>query len=136
MLFCDLDADRAAALADEVGGETRDSLAALVADADVLLLAVKPAALDAVAEELGARAPPILSVLAATPLERLGEAFPGVPALRVMPNQPAEVGAGVLVYAEPRGLPRGAARRADRPARRARRRRSRCRRSRSTPRWR
>ena len=73
----------------------------------MLLLAVKPPALDAVAEELGHAAPPILSVLAATSLERIAEAFPGVPALRVMPNQPAEVGAGVLVYAEPRGLDGG-----------------------------
>ena len=101
MLFCDIDAERAETLANEVGGETRASLGELVADSDALLLAVKPAALDSVAEELGGEAPPILSVLAATPLERLRTAFPGVPVLRVMPNQPAAVGSGVLCYAEP-----------------------------------
>jgi len=101
MLFSDLDHERAQRLADEVKGETRPDLASLVADSDALLLAVKPAGLDEVARELGGEAPPILSVMAATPLERLNEAFPGVPVLRVMPNQPAEVGRGVMIYAAP-----------------------------------
>lgn len=101
MLFSDLDAHRAQRLADEVGGETRADLARLVADSDAIVLAVKPAALDAVASELGGKAPPILSVIAATPLERINQAFPGVPVLRVMPNQPAEVGRGVMVHAAP-----------------------------------
>ena len=99
MLFCDLDAERAERLARETGGETRPDLASLRDDTDALLLAVKPAGLDAVAAELGGKAPAIMSVMAATTLERLAEAFPGVPALRVMPNQPAEVGQGVLVHA-------------------------------------
>jgi len=101
MLFADLDAERAQSLAADVGGETRPDLVSLAADSDALLLAVKPAALDAVAEELGGKAPPILSVMAATPLEAINAAFPGVPALRVMPNQPAEVGRGVMVHAAP-----------------------------------
>jgi len=101
MLFADLDAERAQSLADEVGGETRADLRLLAADSDAILLAVKPAALDDVASELQGKAPPILSVIAATPLERINQAFPGVPALRVMPNQPAEVGRGVMVHAAP-----------------------------------
>ena len=103
LMFADLDAERAQSLADEVGGETRADLASLAADADALLLAVKPDALDAVAEELDGQAPPIISVMAATPLERINAAFPGVPVLRVMPNQPAEVGRGVMVHAPPQG---------------------------------
>ncbi len=101
MLFSDLDSERAESLAREVGGEARPDLASLVADSEALLLAVKPAALDDVAAELGGTAPMILSVMAATPLHRLNDAFPGVPALRVMPNQPAEVGRGVMVHAAP-----------------------------------
>jgi pyrroline-5-carboxylate reductase len=104
MLFCDIDAERAAALAGEVGGETRASLGELASDCDVVLLAVKPAALEAVAGELGGRAPAILSVLAVTPIARIAEAFPGVPVLRVMPNQPVEVRSGVLCYAPPLGM--------------------------------
>ena len=105
MLFCDLDAERATALAREVGGETRPTLAELAADCDVLVLAVKPAALDAVAEELGGKAPALISMLAVVSTERLAEAFPGVPALRLMPNQPVEVRRGVLCYVPPEGMP-------------------------------
>ncbi len=101
MLFSDIDAERAQSLADEVGGETRPDLTSLAADSDAIVLAVKPAALDDVASELEGKAPPILSVMAVTPLARLNEAFPGVPALRVIPNQPAEVGRGVMAHAAP-----------------------------------
>jgi pyrroline-5-carboxylate reductase len=104
MLFCDLDSSRAEALAAEVGGETRADLRSLATDSDVLVLAVKPLALLEVAEELGGKAPPILSVLAATGVERLRDTFPGVPVMRVMPNQPVEVGRGVLCYVEPAGM--------------------------------
>jgi pyrroline-5-carboxylate reductase len=98
MLFCDLDRERASALAAEVEGETRDSLPALIADSEVVLLAVKPAALDDVAEEMGHAAPALLSVMAVTPTQRLAEAFPGIPVLRVMPNQAVEVRRGVICY--------------------------------------
>jgi pyrroline-5-carboxylate reductase len=107
MLFCDLDAERAAALAQEVGGETRAGLPELAANSDVVVLAVKPAALDAVAEELAGKAPALISMLAVTSTARLAEAFPGVPILRVMPNQPVEVRRGVLCYVPPRAMPEG-----------------------------
>jgi pyrroline-5-carboxylate reductase len=105
MLFCDLDAERAEALAGDVGGETRPGLRALADDADVLVLAVKPAALEAVAHELGGEAPGILSVLAVTPIARIAEAFPGVGILRVMPNQPVEVRRGVICHAGAHEMP-------------------------------
>jgi pyrroline-5-carboxylate reductase len=101
MLFCDLDAERARELAAEVGGETRSSLAELAGDTDVVMLAVKPGALDEVAGELGGDAPALISVLAATTTGRIAEAFPAVPALRVMPNQPVEVRRGILCYPPP-----------------------------------
>lgn len=99
MLFCDLDAPRAETLAEEVGGQTRPRLSELADDSDVVVLAVKPAALEAVAEELEGSVPALLSVLAVTPIARIAEAFPGVPILRVMPNQPVEVRRGVLCHA-------------------------------------
>jgi pyrroline-5-carboxylate reductase len=104
MAFCDLDSMRAEALAAEVGGEVVPDLPGLRDNCDVLVLAVKPAALEEVAAELDARAPALLSVMAATGTDRLAAAFPGVPTLRVMPNQPAEVGAGVLCYVIPEGM--------------------------------
>jgi pyrroline-5-carboxylate reductase len=105
MLFCDLDRDRAAALAGEVGGETRDTLGELGSDSDVVVLAVKPAALDDVAKELDGRVAALLSVVAATPVVRLAEAFPGVPLIRLMPNQPVEARRGVLCLVPPQGMP-------------------------------
>jgi pyrroline-5-carboxylate reductase len=107
MLFCDLDPARAAAVAAEVGGQTRDSLPELAKDCEVLVLAVKPGALRDVAEELDGRAPALISILAATPTARIAEAFPGVPALRLMPNQPVEVRRGVLCYVAAEGMPDG-----------------------------
>lgn len=104
MLFSDLDAARAEALAADVGGETRPSLAELRDDADVIFLAVKPAALDAVASELDGSVPALVSVLAATPIARLAAAFPGVPILRLMPNQPVEVRRGVICHPPPSGM--------------------------------
>src|SRR3954452_24603441 len=103
MLFCDVDAARAAALADEVGGQTRARLEEL-ADCDVVVLAVKPPALDAVAEEMGGKAPALISVLAVTPTTRIAAAFPGAPVLRVMPNQPVEVRRGVLCHVPAIGM--------------------------------
>jgi pyrroline-5-carboxylate reductase len=105
MLFCDIDAPRAQALAEQVGGQTRTTLRELAHSSDVVVLAVKPAALDAVAEELEGRAPALLSVLAATSVARIAESFPGVPALRVMPNQPVEVRRGVLCHAPAHEMP-------------------------------
>src|SRR3954453_8623596 len=71
MLFRDLDAERARALTEEGGGEARASLPELARDVDVLVRAVKPAALDEVAKELEGEAPPLISVLAATTAARI-----------------------------------------------------------------
>jgi pyrroline-5-carboxylate reductase len=105
MLFCDLDAERARAVADEVGGETRSSLPELARDSEVVVLAVKPVALADVAEELDGQAPALISVLAVTPTTKIADVFPGVPALRLMPNQPVEVRRGVLCYVAGEGMP-------------------------------
>jgi pyrroline-5-carboxylate reductase len=101
MLFCDLDRERAESLADAVGGETRDSLGELATDCDLVVLAVKPAALDDVAKELDPKPAAVLSVMAATPVARLKQAIPDVPIARVMPNQPVEVRRGVLCLVAP-----------------------------------
>jgi len=100
MVFCDLERERAAALAEELSGAVADDLASLATEVDLVVLGVKPAALEAAAAELAPAQPKaILSMLAATKLEQLEAALPGVPIVRVMPNQPVEVRRGVLVYA-------------------------------------
>jgi pyrroline-5-carboxylate reductase len=97
MLFSDSGSGRAAALADELGGEAVSN-AEVAERADVVVLAVKPAALDSVAPEIGA-ARAIVSVLAATPLDRLRAALPGAQILRTMPNVGVEVRQGVICVA-------------------------------------
>jgi pyrroline-5-carboxylate reductase len=95
MLFTDSGSGRAAALAAEVGGEAVGSNAELAERADVVVLAVKPAMLGRVAAELsGART--VVSLLGATSLQALQDAFPGAETIRVMPNVAVEVRRGVL----------------------------------------
>jgi pyrroline-5-carboxylate reductase len=97
MLFSDSGSGRAAALAAELGGEALPA-EEVAKRADALILAVKPAALDAVAPSLQ-EADEIVSVLAATPLARLREAFPDATVLRTMPNVGVEVRKGVICVA-------------------------------------
>lgn len=97
MLFSDSGSGRAAALAAELGGEA-GSNAEIAAQADLLVVAVKPAQLEAVAAELGA-AQRVVSILAAISVQRLQEEFPGAEVLRVMPNLGVEVRKGVLCVA-------------------------------------
>jgi pyrroline-5-carboxylate reductase len=98
MLFSDSGSGRAAELAREVGGEAVASNGEIGERADVVVLAVKPAKLDEVATELGA-AKVVVSLLGATPLERVAAAFPAAAAIRVMPNVGVEVRRGVLCVA-------------------------------------
>jgi pyrroline-5-carboxylate reductase len=110
MAFLDVDREKAEALAEEVGGSVAQDAAELVAESDLAALAVKPAILEEVASELAPAGPPaLLSMLAATPLDRIEGAFPGVPAIRVMPNQPVEVRRGVLCYSRGGDVPEGVA---------------------------
>jgi pyrroline-5-carboxylate reductase len=103
MLFSDGGSGRAAELARELGGEALSS-AEIAERADLVVLAVKPAALEAVAPELAA-ARVVISLLGATPLERVAAAFPAAEAHRVMPNVAVEVGSGVLCLAGPPSPP-------------------------------
>jgi pyrroline-5-carboxylate reductase len=98
MLFTDSGSGRAAELAREVGGQAVDSNRELAERSELLVLAVKPAALESAAAELqGAEA--VASLLGATPLERVENAFSGAAVCRVMPNLAVEVRQGVLCLA-------------------------------------
>jgi pyrroline-5-carboxylate reductase len=97
MLFSDSGSGRAAALAEELGGEAVSN-AEIAERADVVVLAVKPARLEEAAAELqGAKT--VVSLLGATPLPAVAAAFPGATAVRVMPNVAVEVRRGVLCLA-------------------------------------
>lgn len=97
MLFSDAGSGRAKALAEELGGEAVGN-AEVAERADLVVLAVKPAKLDEVAPELQA-ARSLVSILAAVPVRRVSDAFPGAEVLRLMPNVGVEVRRGVLCIA-------------------------------------
>jgi pyrroline-5-carboxylate reductase len=99
VLATDSGSGRAAALARELGGEAATSNADLAERVEVIVLCHKPAQLDAVAAEIGDRARRVVSVLAATPLQRLRAAYPGAQVARAMPNTPVEIRRGVTCMA-------------------------------------
>jgi len=97
-LVADIDAAKARALADQLGGEAVGSNAELAERADAVVLCHKPKQLDEVAAEVAGHARVVVSILAATSTEQLEAAYPGVPVYRFIPNIPAEVRQGVLCY--------------------------------------
>jgi pyrroline-5-carboxylate reductase len=98
LLFTDGGSGRAAAIAEEVGGRAAPDNGALASDADLIVLAVKPAHLGPVITGLTEPGKPILSVLGGTSLATLAKALPTVPLARVMPNLAVENRQGVLCY--------------------------------------
>lgn len=72
----------------------------VAAEAEIMLLAVKPQSLNAAAIGLtNAPADCIVSILAGVTLSQLEMMFPSKPIIRAMPNTPAQVGAGVTAIA-------------------------------------
>ena len=72
----------------------------VAAEAEIMLLAVKPQSLNAAAIGLAnAPATCIVSILAGVTLAQLETMFPSKPIIRAMPNTPAQVGAGVTAIA-------------------------------------
>ena len=89
----------------QFGINTHADNADAVADADVIVLAVKPQLIDRVLESLADSVRPeavVISVAAGTPVERLKRALkPGQAIVRVMPNTPALIGLGATgLYAD------------------------------------
>jgi len=98
----DVAAERLAYLSEKYGVATSLDTAAVAAQADVLFLTVKPqviaAALDTVAPAV-ARKTLVISVAAGVTLAALEERLPQVPVVRVLPNTPVAVGAGMSAIA-------------------------------------
>jgi pyrroline-5-carboxylate reductase len=99
VLVTDVVAEKAQALAAELGGEAVETNAEVAERADVVLLAHKPAQLEDVAHSTHGNAKAIASILGGTPIEALERAYPDVPVHRFLPSIPAEVRQGVTCYA-------------------------------------
>jgi len=104
LLLANRHPEKARALAGEIGGEVADN-AAVWNKADYIFLGVKPKLVPAVLAEalplLSRRAaPPVLVSMAAdVPLEKLSRMTQGLcPIIRILPNIPVSVGAGVVFY--------------------------------------
>jgi pyrroline-5-carboxylate reductase len=101
LLACDISAEARRAFTATTGVRCEPTAQALVADADVLLLAVKPQVAAAVAAELmpirqGAL---VISICAGIGINKLQQWFKTGNVVRVMPNTPLMVGKGASAYA-------------------------------------
>ena len=99
LLCADPLAVRARGLAEEVQGEALASNAEVAEQADLVVLCHKPAQLAQVALEIAPHASAVASILAATPLEALKDAYPDRPVYRFIPSLPVEVRQGAVVQA-------------------------------------
>ena len=105
VLCSDGGSGRARALADELGGEALPSNLEVAERSDLVVLSHKPAQLQSVAREIAGHVKAVASVLGGTTIASLQEAYPGVPAIRLMPNTPVEVRRGVICYAAAPDVP-------------------------------
>ncbi len=101
VLCTDSGSGRAVELAALVGGEAVGSNRELAERADLVVLAHKPAQLDAVSREIAGAAQAVVSILARTTQAEVRAAYPDTPVFRIEPNTPVEVRKGVLAFAEP-----------------------------------
>jgi pyrroline-5-carboxylate reductase len=108
VLCADPVGERARRLAADVGGEALATNIEVAKRADLVVLCHKPAQLHDVAAELAPHAKAIASILAATPLAALREAYPDVPVYRFIPSLPVEVRQGAVVQGADAASPGGA----------------------------
>jgi pyrroline-5-carboxylate reductase len=102
VLVSDASGDRLATLRQTYGIDTTLSNLEVAQSASVVLLAVKPQSLASIAAEFKGAAVVCdlwLSILAGVPLSKLEAALGDCPIIRVMPNTPALVGAGITALA-------------------------------------
>jgi pyrroline-5-carboxylate reductase len=99
VLVTDVLADRAQALADEVGGEALATGADGARRADLVVLCHKPPGLQSVAAEVAPHARAVMSILAATPLADVKAAYPDRPVYRALPSTPVAVRQGAVILA-------------------------------------
>jgi pyrroline-5-carboxylate reductase len=99
LLCADPVAERAHSLAEELGGEALASNLEVAKRADLVVLCHKPNQLESVARQIAPAVKAVASILAATPLGALREAYAGKPCYRFIPSLPVEVRQGAVVQA-------------------------------------
>jgi pyrroline-5-carboxylate reductase len=99
VLCADPVAERAQALAKQTGGQALESNLEVARQADLVVLCHKPAQLQEVAAAIAPDAKAVASILAATSLQALKQAYPDRPVYRFIPSLPVEVRQGAIVQA-------------------------------------
>ena len=103
ILLSDASSNKAEALANAISAKAVTSKE-ICEYADMIFLGVKPQVLDKVAKEIlpyfknRKSLPVLVSMAAAVSIERLSVLFPDFPIIRIMPNTPVSVGAGMILY--------------------------------------
>ena len=87
-------------LAEQYQVQTTEDNQAAASASEILLLAIKPQVFDLVVADLCPKVDStVISILAGVTIAKLERAFPDRPVIRVMPNTPATVGAGMTAIA-------------------------------------
>lgn len=97
VVVCEVVAERRTALEAEYGVRTSASLLDGAADAGVVILAIKPQDLDSLARS-GLETALVVSIMAGVPIPSIKAATGSDRIVRVMPNTPAAIGAGMSVW--------------------------------------
>ena len=104
LILANRTASKAQKLADEIGGSVSDN-AGVIAGADYVFIGVKPQMLRGLAETaaplMQQRETPfvIVSMAAGSSIEFIRSLFGNYPVIRIMPNTPAAIGQGMILYA-------------------------------------
>lgn len=101
IFLCDSGSGSAETLAGEIDGVAVSDASEAFSRSETAFLAVKPAALAAVAREADGFSGTVVSLLAGTSLSLLMASFPGAECVRVMPNVAVEKRRGVLCRTVP-----------------------------------
>lgn len=104
--LCDTSIEKAEALSEKIGAVSTD-VADAVLNSEYIFIAVKPQGYAALAEEIkpilkSRGTPPVfISMAAGTSIEKLTALLGGsYPIIRIMPNTPVAVGAGITLYSQ------------------------------------
>lgn len=100
VILTDKDTQKAQALATTLGCKA-ESLDILLAQCDVIFLGVKPQVLPTVLADITPKitgTPLFISMAAGVTLNTLGAALPTMPIIRIMPNLPVKISAGMILY--------------------------------------
>jgi len=93
-------AERGETLRQKYGVQPFTDNGAAAAQADVVVLSVKPQRLSGVLKELKGTRPAalVLSIIAGAPMQKISAALKHAAVVRAMPNTPAQIGEGVTVW--------------------------------------